>query len=419
MTLLLKKTRIIDPGKPLHQTVRDILVRNGRIAEVAEEIDAPADRIVEISGLLAAPGFVETFADAADPGTEFRETLESAAAAAAAGGFTHLFVLPNTKPVRHDRPTLEATLNRRLTAPVRLHAIGAVTRDTAGKELAEMHDMRAAGAIAFSDGLAPIRQAGILVKAFQFVKAFDGVIIQLADDGSLVPHGLMHEGVMSTRLGLPGRPALAEELSVSRDIALCRYASSRLHLTGLTLPSSLTAVAEARRQGVDVTCAITPQHLLFCDEDLSDYDTNLKFHPPLRTRSDRDALRQAIRNGEVDILSSHHLPQHIDHKQCEFEYARPGMIGLESCFCALRSLDIDTETIVRLLSRNPRQVFGLPDDGILPDSPADLTLLLPDEEYRLSKEMLRSRSTNTPLLGQMLKGRIVGTVLGENTMFCD
>lgn len=415
MSLLLKKTRIIDPGKPLHQAVRDILVQNGRIAEIAEDIDTPADRTLDIPGLQAAPGFVETFADAADPGTEFRETLETAATAAAAGGFTHLFVLPNTKPVRHDRPNMEAALNRRLSAPVKIHAVGAVTRDTQGKELAEMHDMRSAGAVAFSDGLSPIQQAGILVKAFQFVKAFDGVLIQLADDGSLIPHGLMHEGVMSTRLGLPGRPALAEELSVNRDIALCRYAGSRLHLTGITLPSSLTAVAEARRQGVDVTCAVTPQHLLFCDEDLSDYDTNLKFHPPLRSRSDRDALLQALRNGEVDIISSHHLPQHIDHKQCEFEYARPGMIGLETCFGILRHLDIDTEDIVRMLGRNPRRVFGMPDDGILPGSPADMALLLPDESYRFAKESIRSRSSNSPLIGQTLKGRIAGTVLGEKT----
>jgi dihydroorotase len=416
MSLLLKKARIIDPGRPLHQTTRDILVQNGHIAEIADQISDPVDRVVDVAGLHVSPGFVETFADAGDPGTEYRETLATAASAAAAGGFTHLFVLPNTLPVRHDRTTVEATLNRRIEAPVRIHAIGAVTRDNQGKELAEMHDMRAAGAIAFSDGLSPIRQAGILVKAFQFVKAFDGVLMQMADDGSLVPHGLMHEGVMSTRLGLPGRPAIGEELSVSRDIRLCQYAGSRLHLTGITLPSSIAEVQEGKRLGIDVTCAVTPHHLLFCDEDLEDYDTHLKTHPPLRTRSDRESLLQAVRNGEVDIVSSHHLPQHIDHKQCEFEYARPGMIGLETCFGILRLLDIDTDTILQLLSRNPRRVFGLPDDGILPSSPADMTLFLPDEPFLFTKESIRSRSSNTPLLGKTLKGRILGTVLGQTTL---
>jgi len=414
MSLLLKKVRITDPDRPLHGAVRDLLVRNGQIAEVGDDIDAPADRVVEIPGLHVAPGFVETFADSGEPGSEFRETLETAAAAAAAGGFTHLFLLPNTKPVRHDRPLVEATFVRQPQAPVRLHPLGAVTRDTQRRELAGMHDMHAAGAIAFDDGLSPIQHPGILVKALQYLRAFHGILLQLPDDNSIAPHGQMHEGIASTRLGLPGRPALAEELTVSRDIRLCQYAQSRLHLSGITLPSSLQHVLDAKKAGIDVTCSVTPHHLLFCDEDLHDYDTHLKTHPPLRTRSDRDNLLHAVRNGQVDIISTHHLPQHRDHKHCEFEYARPGIIGLETGFGTLRLLDIDTDTIVRLLSRNPRRIFGLPDTGILPGSPADITLLLPDQPYPFTTADIRSRSGNTPMVGKTLKGRIVGTVLGES-----
>jgi len=413
MSLLLKKVRITDPDRPLHGTVQDLLVRNGQIAEVGDDIDTPADRVVDIPGLHVAPGFVETFADSGAPGSEYRETLQTAADAAAAGGFTHLFLLPNTKPVRHDRPLVEATFVRQPQAPVRLHPLGAVTRDTLGRELAEMHDMHAAGAIAFTDGLSPIQHPGILVKALQYLRAFNGILLQLPDDNSIAPHGQMHEGIASTRLGLPGRPALAEELTVNRDIRLCQYAQSRLHLSGITLPASLQQVIDARQAGIDVTCAVTPHHLLFCDEDLHDYDTHLKTHPPLRTRTDRDALLQAVRDGQVDIVSTHHLPQHRDHKHCEFEYARPGIIGLETGFGILRLLDIDTDTIIRLLSQNPRRIFGLPDTGILPGSPADITLLMPDQTYPFTAAHIRSRSANTPMIGKTLKGRIIGTILGE------
>jgi len=413
MTLLLKKARIIDPDKPLHGQTRDILVRHGQIAEVAVDIAAPAETVIDEPGLQVAPGFVETFADAGEPGTEFRETLDSAAAAAAAGGCTHLFVGPNTVPVRHNRPTVEAILQRTFPSPVRIHAIGAVTRDTLGKELAEMHDMRAAGAIAFSDGQAPIQQADILVKALQFVKAFDGIIIQLADDGSLAPHGLMHEGVISTQLGLLGRPALAETLTVSRAIRICAYTGSRLHLTGITLASSVEEIWQAQANGVDVTGAVTPHHLMFCDEDLSDYDTHLKVNPPLRSRAERDVLLQAVKAGQVDMVSAHHLPQHLDHKQCEFEYARPGIAGIQTLFPSLRQLGLEMDLIVRLLSQRPRRTFGLPDPGVLPGSPADLVLLLPDDSFTLTAGMVRSRSANNPLIGRPLKGQVFGTILGD------
>ena len=412
MTILLKKARIIDPGHLHHDTVADLLIEHGRISRIAPDISVEADRTIDAQGLHVSPGFVETFADAADPGFEHRETLETISAAAAAGGFTHLFVMPNTKPVMHDKGMVEYVRDRRTGYPVHLHPVGAVTRNADGKELAEMYDMRNSGAVAFSDGTHPIHSAGLLIKALQYVKTFDGVIIQVPEDRSIAPHGLAHEGVASTRLGLPGRPAIAEELMIARDIALTRYAGSRIHLSPVTLPSSVDLIDAAKREGLQVTCSVTPQHLWFCDEDLKEYDANLKSDPPFRTRADREALLEAVRSGRIDCISTHHQPWHIDQKQCEFEYAKAGMIGLESALGVLGALGLEPARIVALLSQAPRRIFGLPEVRIEAGQLADLVCYLPDEEYAFTADMIASRSRNSAFIGQTLKGRVLEIIKG-------
>jgi dihydroorotase len=412
MKILLKKARIIDPGGPHDNEVNDLLMEDGYFVRIAHDIAEDADKTIEVAGLHVSPGFVETFADAGDPGFEHRENLTTAAAAAAAGGFTHLFVIPNTRPVMHDKGVVEYVRDKHTGQPVTLHPIGAVTRNTDGKELAEMYDMRSSGAVAFSDGTHPIHSAGLMIKALQYVKSFDGLIIQIPEDRTIAPHGLAHEGIASTRLGLPGRPAIAEELMVARDIALTRYAGSRLHLSSVTLPGSVELIEKARNEGVRVTCSVTPQHLWFCDEDLSDYDTQLKSDPPLRTRADKEALLLAVKSGKIDCISTHHLPQHIDQKQCEFEYAKAGMIGLESAFGVLGALGLVPEEIVRLLSVQPRKIFGLPSGRIEVGQPVDLTCFQPDEIYSFTTDMIASRSRNTPFIGKQLKGRILAAFKG-------
>ena len=408
MTILIRQARIADRESPHHGQTTDILIRDGRIEKIGNLTTEKADQTIESPGLHASPGWVETFADGGEPGHEQRETLETAAQAAAAGGFTNLFVLPDTKPAVHDRSLVTYIREKNVTPPVTLHPIGAVTRDTAGKELAEMYDMREAGAIAFSDGHHPVQAAGLLIKALQYIKTFNGVIIQVPDDDTVAPHGLMHEGVVSTRLGLAGKPALAEELLIARDIKLARYAESRIHFTGVSLPKSIEYVSRARQGGIAVTCSITPQHLYFCDADLEGYDTRLRIDPPLRTASDREALRAAVLDGRVDCVSSHHQPHELDRKACEFAYASPGMTGLETCFGALGAIGVPTERIVELLSQNPRRIFGLPAATIREGSEADITLFDPDTRYTFTREHIRSRSSNNPFLGKELKGRVVG-----------
>ncbi len=412
MTILLKKARIIDPGHLHHDTVTDLLIEDGRISHIGSDISVNADRVIEADGLHVSPGFVETFADAADPGFEHRESLETAAAAAAAGGFTHLFVMPNTRPVMHDKGVVEYVRDRRTGFAVKLHPVGAVTRNTEGKELAEMYDMRSSGAVAFSDGSHPIHAAGLLIKALQYVKAFDGVIIQIPEDRTIAPHGLAHEGIASTRLGLPGRPGIAETLMVARDISLTRYAGSRIHLSAVTLPDSLALIEAAKAEGVKITCSMTPQHLWFCDEDLTDYDANLKSDPPFRTRTDRDAMLEAVKSGRIDCISTHHQPWHIDQKQCEFEYAKAGMIGLESALGALGALGLAPSRIVALLSQAPRRIFGLPEGRIEVGQPADIVCYQPDVEYVFRNDMISSRSRNSPFIGKKLKGRVLEIIQG-------
>jgi len=417
MTILIRRARIIDSASPHHDSIQDILISNGIIEQIAPEITKPADQIVSIEGLHLSPGWVDIFTHCCDPGFEYRETLESGAMAAAAGGFTHIFVLPNTQPIIQNKSLVEYIRDKKVSVPVSLHPIGAISRNTEGKELAEMYDMQSSGAVAFSDGIHPLQSAGIMIKALQYVKTFQGVIIQVPDDTSVAPHGLMNEGIVSTQLGLPGKPSMAEELMVARDIKLTRYATSRLHFTGVSSPKSLEYITRAKEGGIDITCSITPYHLYFSDEDLTSYDTNLKVNLPLRTPADRSALLDAVLAGKVDCISSHHNPQDTDHKICEFEYAKPGMIGLETTFGVLGALGIPMQLIIKLLSENPRKIFNLQQATIETGKEADITLFLPGQKYIYSSEQIRSKSKNTAFEGKELSGKVAGIIHNNKMIF--
>lgn len=410
MDILIRKAHIQDPSSPFNQSVKDILIQGGRIRSVEDSIDAPDARVVEKPGLTVSPGWVDVFAHFCDPGHEHKESLETGAAAAATGGYTHVLLVPNTSPAVHSKSQVEYIIEKSRPLPVHLHPIGAVTRNTEGRELAEMYDMRAYQAVAFSDGFHTVQSAGLLIKALQYVRAIDGVVIQLPEDNTIAPGGLMNEGIVSTRLGLPGKPAMAEEIMVARDIRLAAYTDSRIHFTGISTAGSVEYIRRAKQSGIRVSCSVTPYHLSFTDEDLQGYDTNLKVNPPLRTREDAHALLSAVLDGTVDCIATHHQPHEWDSKTCEFEYAKPGMIGLESCYGALGNLGIPTERVVELLSAKPREIFGLEGSSIQTGETADLTLFVPDHVYAFHASHIRSRSANSPFLGRELKGKVMGIV---------
>ena len=413
MKVLIKQATIVQPSSPLNGLVKDIFITNGTITNIADNITEPADTLIEQQNLHISIGWMDTYSHFCDPGHEYRETLETGANAAAAGGFTDVLVLPNTSPVVHNKSQVEYLVQQSKSLPVNLHPIGAVTKDAEGKELAEMYDMQYSGAIAFSDGINSIQNSGLMVKALQYIKPFKGTIIQIPEDKSIGTNGLMNEGIISTRLGLPGKPAMAEELMVARDIKLTSYSSSSLHFTGVTTAKSIEYIQRAKDAGIGITCSVTPYHLFFCDEDLQQYDTNLKVNPPIRAKQDRDALLVALLDGTVDCIASHHIPQHADSKICEFEYAKPGMIGLESLFgvvwCLVNS-QWSIDKLVEILTNAPRKIFNINIPRIEVGAIACLTLFNPAISYTFDETMIQSKSKNSPFTGKQLKGKVVGII---------
>lgn len=418
MKVLLQQVQIIDPSSSFHRTINDIFIESGSIVEINESINAEADSTISGENLHVSTGWVDLFANFGDPGYEFKESLDTGAAAAAAGGFTDVFLIPNTKPVTDSKSQVEYIRRKSDSLPINVYPIGAISKNTEGKELAEMYDMLASGAIAFSDGLQPVQSAGILLKALQYVKAFNGVIIQIPDDKSVGANGLMHEGIVSTRLGLPGKPMMAEELLVARDIKLARYADSKLHFTGVSSPKSLEYIRRAKDSGIEVTCSVTPYHLFFCDEDLVNYDTNLKVYPPIRTRKDMHELRKAIVDGTIDCIATHHMPHEFDSKVLEFEYARNGMIGLETCYPVLKTIlpEVPETRWIELLSINPRKIFGLPQPVIAKGKQAVLTVFNPAASQTLNETSIRSKSKNSPFIGKELMGSVTA-IIHKDSLF--
>jgi dihydroorotase len=413
MKVLIKRATLVSPSSPFHGTSQDILIENGIISEIGNDLKSNADKTIEIDGLHISPGWMDCFANFCDPGQEFKETLESGANAAAAGGFTQVMLIPNTNPVVYNKSQVEYLVQKSKELPVQIFPVGTITKNAEGKELSEMYDMYNTGAIAFSDGVNPVQSSGILQKALEYILAIDATIIQLPDDKSIGSSGLMNEGKISTQLGLAGKPSISEELMIARDIELVRYTNSKIHFTGVSTAKSLELIAAAKKEKLSVTCSVTPYHLFFCEDDLLTYDTNLKVNPPLRTKKDRNALRNGIKNSIIDFIASHHQPQDWDNKVCEFEYAKNGMEGLESVFGAAGVCGVSTEQFVKMQTENIRSIFKIEETLIDKGKKANITLFSPDVEYVFEEKDILSKSKNNAFVGKKLKGRIIGIINGD------
>lgn len=409
MNVLIKKATIVSPAAANHLQVKDILILDGIITQISDDISSEDIQVISGNGLHVSAGWIDIFADFSEPGNEQKETLETGAAAAAAGGFTQVMIIPNTSPAVSSKAQVEFIQQRSASLPVTLHAIASVTKNAEGNELAEMYDMYESGAVAFSDGRNAIQQPGMLLKALQYVSAKNAVLIQVPDDKSISDGGFMNEGIISTRLGLQGKPAIAEELMIARDLELLKYTNSKLHITGISTAKSLTLIAAAKKEGLQVTCSVTPHHLYFSDNDLETYDTNLKVNPPLRTAADVAALREGLKNGIIDCIAGHHTPQHWDDKVCEFEYAKNGMLSLQTLYGTVSQFT-DTNNFIQLITENPANIFGLSLHKIEKGSTASLTIFEPGTEYIFEESMILSKSKNSPFIGKKMKGKVVGII---------
>lgn len=412
MIILLKEVLISEKDANYFNTTKDILVENGIIKQIDNNITVTADIVFNQPNTLISSGWVDIFSCFGEPGYEHQETLESGAAAAAAGGFTQVFVLPNTSPAIDTKSQINYVTEKSKQLPITLHPMGAISKNIEGNELAEMYEMHNSGSIAFTDGTNPVQNTSILLKALQYVKAFNGILLQMPVDKTCSKLGLMNEGIVSTQIGLQGIPAFAEILMVTRDIELLKYTQSKLHITGISSIECIELINQAKQQGLQISCSIAPQYLLFCDEDVIGYDTNLKLNPPLRNRSNMMQLRQAVIDGKVDCIAAHHQPQHIDHKMCEFEYAKNGMISLQTVFATLNHFlpTINTTQLLNLLTNNARQIFGLSQPCIAIGETAEFTLFNRTETHTFTHQNNKSKSSNSPIFNLPLTGKVVGIV---------
>lgn len=414
MEILLRSARIIDTGSPFHNQVKDILISDGKIKKIGSKLNAPAKaKEIKADNLHVSIGWMDLNAFLADPGYEQKETIESGCRAAASGGFTHVCCMPNTYPVIQTKSQIEYVLQKSAAQVVSVHPVGAMTQDTKGKDLAEIYDMQQAGAVAFSDGMVPSAAAGMVERALLYVKAFEGLIMVHPEDKSISGNGAMNEGVTSTRLGLPGMPALAEEVAVNRDLYILEYTESKLHFLDISLKKSVDLIRAAKKKGLKVTASVNAYNLILEDSSVGDYDTNMKANPPLRSKEDITALIKGLADGTIDTVTSAHQPQDEECKKLEFDKADFGMIGLETCFALANTKlkqFIQTDKLVEIFSMNPRGVLGIPAPAIEEGAEADLTLFDPDKKWQFAESDIRSKSKNTPFVGAELTGKVIGVI---------
>ncbi len=414
MNYLIRNTVILDSGGPHHGERLDLFIKDGKIAEAGKNLVVVEDAIIwDLNGAFCSPGWIDIGAHSGDPGYEHREDFSSLSMAAAAGGFTGLACFPNTDPVVQSKSGIQYMLRQSERLPVDIYPVGALSSNCGGSDLTEMMDMHAAGAVAFTDGKYAVQHAGLMLRALLYVKAFEGLVINRPMDDAISPHGQMHEGFTSTSLGLSGIPSLAEELIVQRDLDLLTYTGSRLLLYNISSARSVELVRQAKARGLSVTASVAAMNLFFTDEDLADFDSNLKVLPPLRSETDRQGLLSGLREGVIDLVCSNHSPLEEEEKKLEFPYAKPGAIGLETAFAALNTSSGQTlspEILAEILAIRPRRILKLPCHPIEKGAPANFTFFDVDTEWVFTEQDIRSKSRNTPFIGKTLKGKVLGVL---------
>ena len=409
MNILIKSAVIIDPNSDFHKKTKNILIENGIIKKISE-INHKADKIIEGANLKVSTGWFDLRTSINDPGYEFKEDIYSVAKAAAAGGFTEIASLPNTKPVAQSKDLISYIKSKAETTIINIHPIAALTLDNKGEEMTEMIDLHHAGAIAFSDGNKPIWHSDVMLKSLQYIQNFNGLVMDRPTDNYLTLGGQMNEGKTSTLLGFKGIPKLAEELIVERDLRILEYTGGRLHFSLISSPRSLDLIREAKKKGMKVSCDIAFYHLVLDDSLLTGFDTNLKVNPPLRTKEDIEYFWKAIADDTIDAIVTDHRPQDEESKKLEFDLAEFGMIGLETAFAALNTYNkrVKIEKIIAKITEGPRRILNLDPPKIEEGGVANLTVFDTELEWIFSKSDIKSKSKNTPFAEKKFKGKVLG-----------
>jgi dihydroorotase len=419
--LLIRGGRVLDPAFGWDESA-DVLVEDGVVAAVEAGVSARGAEILDAGGCWVAPGFVDLHSHLREPGQEYKEDIASGGRAAAAGGFTAVACMANTNPVNDDPSVTDYIIDQaREDSPVRVHPVAAATKDLGGEVMTEMCALREAGAVGFSDDGRTIMDSGVMRRVLEYSKLTGAPVIVHAEDRTLVGDGVVNEGPVATRLGLPGNPSAAEDIHVARDLMLARLTGARLHVAHVSSAGAVDLIRRAREAGVQVSAEVTPHHLTLTDEATAGYDTNTKMAPPLRSAADVAACRAALCEGVIDAIATDHAPHAVHEKEVDFLEAPPGILGFETAFAVVmdlfRSGELAPLDLMRRLSTNPARILGLSGGSLEVGATADVVVLDPERRWVYDPAKGYSKSRNSPWAGHELVGRVVATVVGGRLVY--
>ena len=408
MNILIKSARVIDPRGKNHNKIRDILIENGVIKKIAAKIKETKAKTYTTNNLHISIGWMDLHANFRDPGFEYKEDIISGCKAAAKGGFTGVLLMPENNPITDNNAQVEYIQSKGKDSIVSVHAAGSITKAMQGNQMVEMYDMKKAGALAFTDDKKALQSNEVIKHALLYAKDFDGLIMNFANDNSIANGGQIHEGEISTALGLKGIPAMAEEIMIDRDISLCKYTESKLHLSYISTKNSVSKIKKAKKEGSKISADVALHNLILTDEEITHFDTRYKVMPPLRSKKDCTALIKGLKDGTIDVICTDHSPEDEESKKTEFDNAAFGIIGLETAFGLIGkhlSKYLSLAEIIEKIAINPRRLLQLESGNIEEGNTANLTLFNPDLEWEFQKTDIESKSVNTPFVGEKLKGK--------------